>query len=66
MKLLEVNIVSDGGPWAMHNMPCAICLKKKAVLHLDTYVFYPCWSCQKEWKLKKRRMSWWNRIFKNY
>ncbi len=54
MKEFEIEIVTDGGPWATHNMPCAICHKEHAVLDLETAIFYPCWKCQKQWVLKKK------------
>lgn len=48
MELLKVEIVTDGGPWAEHNMPCAVCYKQYAVIQLNTWRFHPCWDCQKQ------------------
>jgi len=54
MELLQPKIVTDGGPWANHNMPCAVCGKAHAVLDLSTAIFHPCRFCAKEWVLKKK------------
>ena len=35
------------GPAANHNMPCAICRERHAVIMLNTGVFEPCWECRK-------------------
>lgn len=40
-------IRTDGGPWAEHNMPCAVCCLKKATLDLNTGIFQPCSPCQR-------------------
>ena len=47
-------IISDGGPWATHDMACAVCHKYKAVIDVGTGVFSPCWKCQEDgWRLDK-------------
>lgn len=47
-------IVTDGGPWAMHDMACAVCHDRKAVLDIGTGIFQPCWSCQSSgWTLAR-------------
>ena len=48
MELAEIKIHTDGGPWAFHNMPCAVCRKEHAILQLWDGTFQPCWACQKE------------------
>jgi hypothetical protein len=49
-------IVTDGGPWAEHDMACAVCQQKKAVLDLNSGRFDPCWGCQGAgWRLAHRR-----------
>ena len=54
MELNKIEIITDGGPWAVHNMPCAVCGKKHAVIELWSGRFQPCWSCQgKGYKLLK-------------
>jgi hypothetical protein len=59
MELLKPTIVTDGGPWAKHNMPCAVCSIKPAVYNLNTGVFEPCWQCQRlGWKLTLMK-AWW-------
>lgn len=50
-------IETDGGPWAMHDMACAVCHVNYAILNLNTGVFGPCWKCQDDgWKPPKKRM----------
>ena len=54
MKLLKIDIETDGGPWAKHNMPCPIDRKEYAVLDLESGVFLPSWKAQREgWMLIK-------------
>lgn len=54
--LLRPTVVTDGGPWADHDMPCAVCRTRPAVLDLASGVFEPCWECQSDgWQLRKRR-----------
>jgi hypothetical protein len=48
MEIAKIEIVTDGGPWAEHNMPCPICWEKSAVLNMSTNRFDACWDCQKE------------------
>lgn len=58
MNLAEITVDTFGGsPVAEHNMPCAVCRNKHAVLDMNTGKFQPCWGCQKSgWALVKR--SW--------
>lgn len=50
------------GPFAIHDMPCAVEPKEHAVYHLDNGVFYPSWEAQRAgWKLvhaKTRFQRW--------
>jgi hypothetical protein len=63
MKLADIHIKTDGGPWAEHNMPCAVCGKKHAMLDLETGFFHPCWECRNKYGLTNRRnMTLWNYI----
>ena len=39
--LLTPTIITDGGPWAKHNMPCAVYTACRAVLELETGIFMP-------------------------
>ena len=48
MDLAEIKMVTDGGPWCIHNMPCAVCGNSHAVYNLSIGVFLPCWECQKK------------------
>ena len=59
MKLAEI-IVDDfgGAPAAEHNMPCAICRERKAVLLLDYGRFAPCWECQRRGWRTTRPPRW--------
>jgi hypothetical protein len=59
MKLADIHIETDGGPWATHNMPCAVCGKKHAVLDLETGFFHPCWECRSKYDLVKIKRPWW-------
>jgi hypothetical protein len=56
-QVLEISVNDFGGaPVAEHNMPCAVCRSRHAVLVLDKGVFEPCWECQSRgWQLKQRR-----------
>lgn len=47
---------TDGGPWAEHDMPCAVCWKKPAVIDVGTAIFHPCWEYQRVgWRLTKKK-----------
>ena len=61
MELTKIEIITDGGPWADHNMPCAVCWTEHAVLDMHTSRFEPCWKCQaKRWRtLKIPQMLLW-------
>lgn len=49
MNLAKIEVNTFGGsPFAEHNMPCAICREKHAVLNLGGGAMEPCWGCQKE------------------
>ena len=61
MDLIQIKINDFGGsPVCEHNMPCAICHKSKAVLQMQEGIFYPCWECQKEYKLVKK--NWFDKF----
>jgi len=48
----EPVILADGGPWAIHDMACAVCRTEKAVIDVGTGIFHPCWNCQEDgWHL---------------
>ena len=67
-KLAEIKIITDGGPWATHNMPCPICMKEKAILSLHNGQFQPCWKCQKTGYITLKLPQWlaeWIRLHKN-
>jgi hypothetical protein len=58
----EPVIITDGGPWAMHDCVCPVCRLNKAVLELHTGIFQPCWSCQQAgWGVRWKRPSRWRR-----
>jgi len=48
VELLKIKIESDGGPWCIHDMPCAVCGINHAVYDLSVGKFQPCWDCQKK------------------
>ena len=39
-------VITDGGPWAIHDQACAVCSTNKAVLDLNIGMYQPCWPCQ--------------------
>lgn len=53
--IFDVYIDDAGGMLPEHNVPCAICLKRHAVLDCNSGIFEPCWQCQEEgWQLRFR------------
>jgi len=48
--LLQPVMWTDGGPFAVHNMPCAVCRQRHAIIDLSEGAFGPCWEC--------RRLGW--------
>lgn len=59
VALHEPVVVSDGGPWAVHDHACCVCRERKSVLNLDTGRFSPCWECQRDgWQLVLRTSFW--------
>jgi hypothetical protein len=66
MKLLEPTIVSDGGPWAHHDMPCCVYRDQPATLDLSSGIFLPGASARDDgWMLIKP--PWWLRpILRRY
>ena len=59
LPLAEITIITDGWPWAHHNMPCPVDHVDPAVLQISTCVFYPCWHAQaRGWMLVKARWRW--------
>lgn len=53
---VDVTLASDGGPWAVHNMPCPVCVDNKAIVHLGPGGFGPCGKCQQQgWELRRRK-----------
>jgi hypothetical protein len=61
---LEVTLLSDDGSWAVHDMPCPVCLDRKAVVDLSGGGFGPCAECSRAgWELRQqRRKGWWERL----
>ena len=55
MKHKKPIIVSDGGPWATHDVPCPIYWESEsAILDMEKGQFHPSWKAQKEgWRLVK-------------
>ena len=53
-ELLKIKVLTDGGPWAMHNYPCPVYSDEPAVLEIHDGVFHPSWKAQSEgWALVK-------------
>lgn len=66
IPMAQIVVRSDGGPWAVHNQPCAVCGERKAVLDLNLGVFTPCWPCmEKGWDLKCSRPRWWQKRYRS-
>ena len=55
-RLAEIVVVMHG-PAATHNMPCAVCRDRHAVLDLTIGIMQPCWQCQD--RGYRVRFSWW-------
>lgn len=53
--LIHLPIVrTDGGPWAHHDMACAVCRVNHAIIDVGTGRFGPCDSCHGDgWRLVK-------------
>lgn len=58
-KVAEISIEMHG-PAATHNMPCAVCRQRHAVLDLSRGVFQPCWTCEPEWLIVRK--TWYVRL----
>jgi hypothetical protein len=60
--LPDVTVITDGGPWAQHTMPCPVCCDRHAILDLSTGAFGPCGTCQADgWQLTRQRRRRWFR-----
>lgn len=55
-------IFTDGGPWAEHDVLCYVCRNKAAVLEMNKAIFLPCWNCQTNGWVLKRRSKFWNKV----
>lgn len=52
-------VITDGGPWAVHDVACPVCRCRKAILVVETGVFLPCGACQRAgWSLRRRESPW--------
>lgn len=58
MQLMKPTVETDGGPWATHDMPCAVYQDKPAVLDLSTGMFHPSWRAQEEGWMLVRVPRW--------
>lgn len=55
-------VILPDGPHVEHNMPCAVCLQRHAVYHMNEGIFHPCWWCQYQgWEIRVR--PWWVRLW---
>jgi hypothetical protein len=45
LNLPEMKVFTDGGPWAEHNHPCAVCRERHSILDLSIGVMMPCREC---------------------
>lgn len=62
----QPEIITDGGPWAEHDMACAVCHTSKAVIDVGTGVFQPCWECQNTGYRLVYKKRWWTKISNNH
>lgn len=60
LAMIHVDTHSSG-LFATHNMPCAVCQIKHAVLNLNEGTYGPCWKCRDFWEL--RRVPWYRKLF---
>jgi len=60
-------VINDfgGAPYAKHNMPCAVCGKKKAVFEINYGRFQPCWECQDAGWRTVRFNGWFGRLLRS-
>ena len=66
MELMKPKVTTDGGPWAEHNMPCAVRHDEPAVLDMNTGVFKPSWKAQREGWMLVKVPRWLRRIVKRF
>ena len=65
--LLCPKIFTDGGPWAKHNMPCAVYYENnRAILALGENVFLPSWEAQADGYMLIRPPKWLRKLLKRY
>ncbi len=61
MKTHRPEILTDGGPWAEHDIACPVCWNYTdhgAVLDIGTAIGSPCDSCRAQgWEIHKRRFG---------
>ena len=67
LAMHEPVVITDGGPWAVHDVACPVCRSRKAILDLGHGTFLPCGPCQRVgWELHRRRFRpgrWVGRIW---
>lgn len=66
MDVAKIKVVTDGGPWVEHNMPCPICREKHAIMQLWDGNFLPCWSCQKDGYKTLKLSKFWRYVLKRF
>jgi len=64
--VLEATIVTDGGPWCSHDMPCAVFSDLHAVYDLNSGIFKPSWNAQAEGWVLVKVPPWVRRFLKRY
>jgi hypothetical protein len=70
-RLVETHqpkIITDGGPWAEHDMACPVKWRegKVAVLDIGDGVFHPSWDAQREGWMTIRPPKWLGKLLKRY
>ena len=65
MNDMLVPTIENHGIYATHNMPCAVCRQRKAVLDCNTWIFQPCWECRCN-GYATVKLSRWAMFLRNY
>ena len=66
LKVMKPKVITDGGPWAFHNMPCAVYQDKKAVLNLGKGIYGPSWKAKSHGYILVKVPKWLRRLLKKY
>ncbi len=71
LKVKDVDVyIHDSGMIATHDYSCPVCRKNHAILHMNTGIMQPCYTCQEKGyyvvqKTQKTPTNLFNKLFKN-